>query len=283
MKKVSAFAAAVSMASTCRRNDGMAISSADFDDRTRMSSIHFTSWYPATPVPANLPNNYDNLRLVRCMLRHANVVFCVERNMLRLMTVDISDFFRQMTLHICGSLDIDLALGQTFAYASQHLPVDAMGLGYFDLATAQIRTVARASKAGARTFWDEEIELSATSRQFVETSHERPPILIVNSPDDQPAGLIEAFPELCTSSAIFVRLMASGEEVGALLVTADGANRYTPVHAHLLESVREPFAIAMVNARRHRELAHARDRLAEDHRALAAGHQASIRCRCGGG
>lgn len=184
-------------------------------------------------------------------------------------TMAADDFFREVTLRICGSLDVDAALQRAFEFIERHLPVDAMGLGYTDMDAATIRTVAKASRSGARSFWDDDIVLSGSSLDYVQNeAPDAPATLVVNRPDLQPPGLIAAFPELATSSAIFVRLDVPGDSVGAILATAEGPDRYTPEHARLLESVREPFAIAMVNARRHRELIQARDLLADDHREL---------------
>lgn len=58
MKKVSASPAAESIASTTRCNDGIAASSADFDDRTRICSIHFMQGDRARGVPVHLINNF---------------------------------------------------------------------------------------------------------------------------------------------------------------------------------------------------------------------------------
>ena len=55
------------------------------------------------------------------------------------MTTDANAFFREMTLRICGNLDLDLALERAFEYAAEHLPVDAMALGYYDPAEGAIR------------------------------------------------------------------------------------------------------------------------------------------------
>ena len=43
--------------------------------------------------------------------------------------VSESEFFREMTLRICGSLDIDDALANAFAYLREHMPADSMGFG----------------------------------------------------------------------------------------------------------------------------------------------------------
>ena len=188
------------------------------------------------------------------------------------MTTDKNEFFRETTLRICGSLDIGLALEQTFAYLREQIPVEAMGLGYSDLAAQRIHVIAQVAGEGARYLWNPKtkvIALAGAGLDYVQASG-HPATLIVNRPDEQPPGLIQLFPQLRSSSALFLRLDLHGEQIGALLISAQGADRYDEQHARLLETVREPFTIAMVNARRYRELARLKEQLVDDNRALTA-------------
>lgn len=187
--------------------------------------------------------------------------------------VDKGEFFREVTLRICGTLDIDQALEEAFSYVRRHVPAETMGLGYTDLTTGEIRVVAKVAAEGGQFVWDvgqPSIPLRGEGRQYVEEEGRRAPdTLLVNRPDDQPPGLIHLFPELARSSAVFLRLAIHDEEEGALLISARGADRYSNQHRQLLESIREPVTIAMVNARRYQELARLKQQLQDDHRALA--------------
>ena len=51
-------------------------------------------------------------------------------------------------------LDIDLALEQAFDYAAEHLPLDAMGLGFFDPEAGAIRTLAKVARNEGCYIWD---------------------------------------------------------------------------------------------------------------------------------
>ena len=180
------------------------------------------------------------------------------------------EFFRGVVVRACGSLDIDEALRSTFEMMRGHIPIDAVGLGYSDLETRRIEVVARAELPATPDLWVDHhggIELGGEGLAYVR-DESAPSPLIVNRPESVPPGLVELFPGLRRCSAIFVRLRLSAEEVGALLVWAEGLDRFEPHHAALLESVEEPMTIAMVNARRYRELARLKERLAEDNRAL---------------
>jgi hypothetical protein len=46
--------------------------------------------------------------------------------------IDENDFFREATIRICGSLEIDKALWQLLAYLAGWMPVDAMAFHVYD-------------------------------------------------------------------------------------------------------------------------------------------------------
>lgn len=195
------------------------------------------------------------------------------------MAVGENEFFREMTLRICGNLDLTQALEHTFAYLQEHIPVDAMGLGFNNLDEelvdeARIFVVAKVKREEARYIWDEtslELPLPAEVVEYVRSREAmQPTAIIANRPEQQPPSMHEVFPGLASNSTLFLRLGVRSQVAGVLLLSVEGHDRYLPEHARLLENICEPFAIAMLNARRHNELAHMRDLLAEDNRALKA-------------
>ena len=188
--------------------------------------------------------------------------------------VDENEFFREVTLRICSSLDIKQALSHVFEYIQKFVPADTIGLGYSDLTSGQIRVVAKIAQMGAQYIWKDgssEIMLSNNQAEYSRTQpDDRPSVRIINGPDDQPDDpLHEMFPGLSSNSALFLRLDIHGEEFGGLLMSANGPNRYSAQDAVLIEKIREPLTIAMINARRYRELEHIKDLLVEDNRALS--------------
>ncbi|MEM9489142.1 MAG: sigma 54-interacting transcriptional regulator [Myxococcota bacterium] len=186
------------------------------------------------------------------------------------MTVSANEFFREVTLRVCGSLDINEALSSTFDYMCRWVPIEAIGLGYSDLQSRRIESVAHRTAPGVPLLYVDDrdgIQLSGEGLAYV-LDESAPSPLIINRPDAVPVGLLNLFPGLRNHSAIFVRLRLSSQEVGALLVWSSGRDRFSEEDARLLESVREPMTIAMVNARKHRELVQLKDDLVDDHRAL---------------
>ena len=65
-------------------------------------------------------------------------------------TIDENGFFKEATLRICGSLDIEKALWDCFTYIRRFMPGDVMRLLILHLETGVIRTVATATKEGGR-------------------------------------------------------------------------------------------------------------------------------------
>ena len=148
-----------------------------------------------------------------------------------------------------------------------------MGLGFNDFDAKQIRVVAKVAVEGGRYVWRDGASAIEITDALLEHALSLPPVpraTISNRPEDNIDALLEAFPGLHTNSAMFINLNSQGQNVGALLVSSEGLGRFTADHGRLLVSVREPFAIAMMNARRYQELAELKDRLAEDNVALAA-------------
>ena len=58
-------------------------------------------------------------------------------------------------------------------------------------------------------------------------------------------------------------------ELGMLVLMQQGLHVYTPAHAALLRSVKEPIAIAVSNARRYQEILSLQERLTDDNRAMS--------------
>ncbi len=196
------------------------------------------------------------------------------------MNVEKNEFFKEVTLRICGSLDIDLALKQSFEYIKQFIPAETIGLGFSDLASERIYVVAKTAQENASYIWiggSLEIVLTEEDLNYVHTKPtDQPLVTVINRPDGQPDEMLHMFPGLYTHSALFLRLEIQREEIGALLISAKGLDRYTLKDSELIESVREPFTIAMLNARRYKELVRLKDQLVEDNRALSADLKRSV-------
>lgn len=187
------------------------------------------------------------------------------------MDVEQKDFFRQITIRICGSLDINEALADTFSYIRTVMPVDALGLAHIDFERGKIISVAKVEAEGTQTLLHDqasEIDVGIDIAREVRRDDEHISVLINNSPETLSEGMLALFPYLRSSSFLSLRLQLNDQMIGKFVVAAEGLNRYTDENAELLETVMEPIAIALSNARRYRELHRSKEILAEDYRVL---------------
>jgi len=189
------------------------------------------------------------------------------------MKITEREFFKEVTLRISSSLDIEEALTSTLDCLRQFVPADAMGLHYFDAERRCIYPVALVAWEGSVSLWDESTSEIPVDDEFLRLVQEREakrlPVDVFNRAESLPEPILRCFPQLASCSTIGLTLNIKGEPVGGLSVSAEGRDRYTEAHAALLGSVRDPIALATSNARRYAELEHLKDLLAEDNRALS--------------
>ncbi len=180
------------------------------------------------------------------------------------------NFFREATLRICGSLEIEKSLYATFRCLQEHLPADAVNLYVYEPGLGLMRTVARATPLGG-SCPEESFFLPAGSRRQLDGSGDLPHLW--NLPDMQAneiGGAVARFLKLPLSSALVMILRLEEKELGAVVVNAAGRGRYTREQAELLAQLNEPFAIALANSLRYQELARMKELLADDNRFLNA-------------
>ena len=58
------------------------------------------------------------------------------------MTLDKNDFFREVTMRICGSLDILVGMGRTLEYLKPVIPADSISMHIYEKGLSAIRTIA---------------------------------------------------------------------------------------------------------------------------------------------
>ncbi len=181
-------------------------------------------------------------------------------------------FFREVTSRICGNLDIEKALGDTFTYLQKHIQVDMIGLGFFEHTKGSIHVMAKCTREGSSNVWGDIGSIIPLGRDDSEYLLSIAPVkqstIIVNRPDKELEPFLKVLPQLRKSSVILQTLDIRDVRVGSLIISADGPDRYSAKEASIIASVREPFAIATVNARRFMELTQIKNLLEEDNRAL---------------
>ena len=180
--------------------------------------------------------------------------------------LDENEFYRQATLRIFGSLNINTAISRCKDYLSGHLPVSGM---FFTLYEPNLNT----SRVMAG-IWSPHFNLNMDTMQMPESHWDwlkkkwqgQNEIRIVNDreKEDSPVGqlLASKFPE--DTSHLSMDLVLEEKRIGLFHLFTEGKNRYEPSHAHLISLLQKPLSMAMANILQHQEIIRLKDILADD-------------------
>ena len=182
------------------------------------------------------------------------------------MTTLTNTFFREVTLAICSSLDIQVALHRCLLYLRTVLPVDVLVLGLSDpqASTMSHLAVVRAEgpeQAGQVIQLPPEVSKKLNDGSDIDR-------LVTDTRLDPLTSAVAPYVQNQGCSEIILPLRIQDDRVGYMVVQANGLDIYTQEHLDLMRSVREPLTIAMANALRHQEVLELKDRLTEDNREL---------------
>jgi transcriptional regulator with GAF, ATPase, and Fis domain len=184
--------------------------------------------------------------------------------------IDDNKFFREATLRICGSLEIEEAMSRFVRYVRSFIPADRMLLLVYESDLQALRTVASATaEAGQKV--DVLTPVQGQAREWIErlasSSHED--AVLVDSQEQNPvAREVLRSHGVQGSSFLRMRLVTDDGRLAGVALTAEGADRYGEEHARLLLLLKDPFTIALANTLDHDEVVRLRDRLADDNRYL---------------
>lgn len=183
------------------------------------------------------------------------------------MTIDESDFFREATLRICGSLDIESAMQQCLRYLARFLPASRMCFHVYDRELGIVETIAMATVDGAQAM-ALRTPLDAKGRQQVEAQRSQRIKVVEQMGVDAVAGPVVRQLGAEDLSGLLLDLALEGKFIGTVSIFSDPNIKFNSHHVHLLSLLNEPFAIALANSMRYRELQALRDMLADDNRYL---------------
>ena len=182
--------------------------------------------------------------------------------------MDENLFFKQATLLICSSLDIEVALWRCRQFISRYIPADRMYLNIYEPSIGSLRYIAAADSRSGRKM-EKTIRLPGDLIQAIESGQRLQDYLVINRPAQDPIGrIVTSELNLPQSSFIALRLFIEGQRLGVIDLFAQGFDRYTAEHARQFALLREPFAIAMANALKHQEVVELKERLISDNRYL---------------
>lgn len=181
------------------------------------------------------------------------------------MVVNRDEFFREVTLRICSSLDIGVAVKRAFDYLREHFPLDEVYLDIFDIRLGAIRRVAHFATGNGKTA--EEIVPLPKQVWDWGRSLAGPQIMDAQNATG-PAKAIATLVKLEGNSDLALPLRVENELIGMLILRAIGERRYDQGHAELLSAVADPFALALANTLSYQEVLRYRDILLDDNRFL---------------
>lgn len=183
---------------------------------------------------------------------------------------DKNVFFREVTVRICGSLDIRTALANVFEYMSEHFPLDSLSLNILDSDLCAVRRIAKAITKHS-DIPEEVIPLSKKVwNQLQEFSQHNKNAFIGSDSiiSSEPFNSIAPHFKIEGNSNLILPLWIAEELIGTLSLRISGERRYNSDHVELVGTVAEPFAIALANALAHEKIIKYRDILIDDNRFL---------------
>jgi transcriptional regulator with GAF, ATPase, and Fis domain len=182
------------------------------------------------------------------------------------MKIDENQFFRDITLRICGSLEIEKALWHCFLYVREVIPADELILTVYDSDAGTLDIVATANTQGGFRTADK-VPMPQRLRNQLEKPLQFPRVR--KSEDVFKDDILEVVArkyQWADSSIIVGRLIIENKFVGSLIVRARGKDRYSEDDAKLWTLINEPAAVALANTRQYQELMGLKERLADDAR-----------------
>jgi transcriptional regulator with GAF, ATPase, and Fis domain len=183
------------------------------------------------------------------------------------MAVDEKDFFREFTLRICGSLEIEKALWKGLLYIRDFMPADQMSLHFYHQDLGVVETVAHATLSSGQAM-SIKTPLSHQARKQIEAQRSIR-VRVFDRLRDNPVTrpVAEKFNALDLSSVI-MDLVLEKKMLGVFSAYNNGREKFTAEHVKLFSLLNEPCAVALTNFLRYRELMTLRDQLADDNRYL---------------
>ena len=181
--------------------------------------------------------------------------------------IDEREFFQEATLRICGSLEIEKAMQACLLYVRDFIPAGQMSFHMYHRDMGIVETVAHATPERGEIL-SIKTPLNARAREQVDAQRSIRVRLIRRLGDDAVTRPVASQLGAADQSAVVMDLVLEKRFLGILSVFDDGRRAFNGYHARLLSLLNGPFAIALTNSLRYRELQQYRDMLADDNRYL---------------
>ncbi len=179
---------------------------------------------------------------------------------------DKNEFFRQVTRRLCGHLDLKTGVDLCNQYLSRFLPADA-------LMVMQVETGLKSERIHAEAFGMLQLHTQpvvpwAPGRPAPDAFREGFEAHIINEPEDYPE--MRPYFNLFGDdwSAIIMPLVHEDRPFGVAIMALVGKNRYTETHKQLFSLLHDPFALALSNNIKHREVIRLKNIISQERKDL---------------
>ena len=185
------------------------------------------------------------------------------------LNIDENDFFREATLTLCSSLEIDRALHSCLLYIRQFMPAFQIGFHVYHRDRGMVETVALATPEKSEAL-SIKIPLSGRGLRLIEGRRLERVRFIEQLGNDPITGPVADRLNARNRSGVVIDLVLDRTMLGIFSVFNDGRTGFSSDHIRLLSLLDKPCAIALTNSLRFRELNNLKERLADDSRYFQA-------------
>ncbi|MCP4577099.1 MAG: AAA domain-containing protein [Deltaproteobacteria bacterium] len=190
--------------------------------------------------------------------------------------MDENQFFKNATLRICGSLEIEKAIQRCLRYIRGFIPASKISFHTVDVHLGIVEAVSLVTPKktevlsiktiltdeGRRGMYEKTQDLDAyKERPLGVALFKRMSDAIYLGPHFEKLGILEL-------SGLLIELVLERESLGFLLINGEPGKVFTDNHIRLMSMLNEPFSIAISNSLRYRKLQEFKDRLIDEKKYL---------------
>ncbi|MEW6078472.1 MAG: sigma-54-dependent Fis family transcriptional regulator [Thermodesulfobacteriota bacterium] len=180
---------------------------------------------------------------------------------------DKNEFFRQVTLRLCGHLDLQPGVSRCLQYISRFLPADGLFVRQLEPAFQSERVLAESfglfhQQTGTL------IPLVTRERHPADRGR-TPRIRIINRPEQSLS--MQPYTQIFGNdiSCISMPLIHNKQAVGVAVLGLEGRDRYREEHLQLFSLLHDPLFLALSNNIKHREVIRLKNLIEEEKTTLA--------------
>jgi transcriptional regulator with GAF, ATPase, and Fis domain len=173
------------------------------------------------------------------------------------MNIDQNVFFKEATLRICSSLEIEKSLFHTLQYIARFIPALELNLILFDSELGVGKNLASASLDGIKETFPPFAIPEEALKWMKEKKYKLGEVSIQNRLELDPVAsrlLPISHPTLKKPTLMRLLLQIEGKRLGILGVIGESSNGFTAQHAGLMALLQKPLSIALSNALQYREV-----------------------------